>query len=66
MDITDFLAFDLKEVENELTNQGYHINDVKFLNEPLGNPRIVRIKAITSENVEILVSYQRNDLALNT
>jgi len=60
MNINDMLAFGLEEAKIELNKHGFYINEVKYLNQPPGNPRVVRIKETTFRRVEILCSYHKD------
>ncbi|KJS87487.1 MAG: hypothetical protein JM58_03875 [Peptococcaceae bacterium BICA1-8] len=64
MDLNDFLACDFENAQRELRECGYIISDIKYLNNPPGTIKIVRIGEVFSKNIELVVTYHHNTLGL--
>jgi len=64
MDLNDFLACDFESVQRELEKNDYIINVIKYLNNPPGTIKIVRIREVSPKNVELVVTYHHETLGL--
>ncbi|KJS23461.1 MAG: hypothetical protein VR72_01180 [Clostridiaceae bacterium BRH_c20a] len=65
MELNALLACDFEDAQKELIELGYNINDIKYLNNPPGAIKIVRIREGFPKNVELVVTYHNNMLGLS-
>ncbi|MDK2824133.1 MAG: hypothetical protein PWP71_2051 [Clostridia bacterium] len=60
MDINNILALDLEEAKTKLNNFGYSITEIKYLNKPPGKAKVVRIKEVAPQKIELLITYHKD------
>ncbi|NLW24723.1 MAG: hypothetical protein GXY91_05715 [Clostridia bacterium] len=59
MEIEKLLGLTWDEAKNILQKLDYEVAEISYLNEPPGILRVVRIRQVSSNKVNILLSYNK-------
>lgn len=65
MDTNQLLALEFEVAQRLLKDNGYIIEKMIYLNEPPGSLKVVRLKELASNKVEVVVTYYLDPLKIH-